>query len=245
MAPPFHRRQSAAGAALWRQAAAQGLRGRALVRPSDSSSPANSTGLTNQGAAGLQGGPEPLEIRCHQAIPFAIGDERTDAGLLLRSIRRAARRQLQPIVAAPGCLVRKEAAPRSIRLTDPEFGRNSLPGPSSPTGGPQKCARECALHPSGRPQAAAPATAASSRPNPNRESPPPKPGGLTDPGPCAVVRRRRSCYNEGAKPGFRLLGAAGALSSDPDNPLARVTLSLGLARDTRVSSPPRRARIEI
>ena len=34
-----------------------------------------------------------------------------------------------------------------------------------------------------------------------------------------------------AKPGFRLLGAAGALSSHHANPLARVALSLGLAHD--------------
>jgi 4-hydroxy-3-polyprenylbenzoate decarboxylase len=37
---------------------------------------------------------------------------------------------------------------------------------------------------------------------------------------------------EGAKPGFRLLGAAGALSSVRANPLARVALSLGLSHDT-------------
>ena len=36
---------------------------------------------------------------------------------------------------------------------------------------------------------------------------------------------------EGAEPGFRLLGAAGALSSDPRYPLARVALSLGLSHD--------------
>src|ERR1700739_3084437 len=36
---------------------------------------------------------------------------------------------------------------------------------------------------------------------------------------------------EGAKPGFRLLGAPGALSSDPRHPLARVALSLGLSHD--------------
>jgi len=36
---------------------------------------------------------------------------------------------------------------------------------------------------------------------------------------------------EGAKPGFRLLGAAGALSSDRRHPLARVALSLGLLHD--------------
>jgi UbiD family decarboxylase len=36
---------------------------------------------------------------------------------------------------------------------------------------------------------------------------------------------------EGAKPGFRLLGAAGALSSDRRHPLARVALSLGLSYD--------------
>jgi UbiD family decarboxylase len=36
---------------------------------------------------------------------------------------------------------------------------------------------------------------------------------------------------EGAKPGFRLLGAPGALSSDRRHPLARVALSLGLSRD--------------
>src|SRR5690242_4096336 len=36
---------------------------------------------------------------------------------------------------------------------------------------------------------------------------------------------------EGAKPGFRLLGAPGALSSDPRYPLARVALSLGLSHD--------------
>src|ERR1700745_1135776 len=36
---------------------------------------------------------------------------------------------------------------------------------------------------------------------------------------------------EGAAPGFRLLGAAGALSSDRRYPLARVALSLGLAHD--------------
>ncbi|CAE6816760.1 UbiD-like decarboxylase [Paraburkholderia aspalathi] len=36
---------------------------------------------------------------------------------------------------------------------------------------------------------------------------------------------------EGASPGFRLLGAAGALSSIPDHPLARVALSLGLPHD--------------
>src|SRR6201992_2336516 len=36
---------------------------------------------------------------------------------------------------------------------------------------------------------------------------------------------------EGANPGFRLLGAPGALSSDPRHPLARVALSLGLSHD--------------
>ena len=36
---------------------------------------------------------------------------------------------------------------------------------------------------------------------------------------------------EGAAPGFRLLGAAGALSSDRRHPLARVALSLGLSHD--------------
>ena len=36
---------------------------------------------------------------------------------------------------------------------------------------------------------------------------------------------------EGAQPGFRLLGAPGALSSDPRYPLARVALSLGLSHD--------------
>jgi 3-polyprenyl-4-hydroxybenzoate decarboxylase len=36
---------------------------------------------------------------------------------------------------------------------------------------------------------------------------------------------------EGATPGFRLLGAPGALSSDPRHPLARVALSLGLSHD--------------
>ena len=36
---------------------------------------------------------------------------------------------------------------------------------------------------------------------------------------------------EGAKPGFRLLGAAGALSSNRRHPLARVALSLGLSYD--------------
>jgi len=36
---------------------------------------------------------------------------------------------------------------------------------------------------------------------------------------------------EGVEPGFRLLGAAGALSSDPRHPLARVALSLGLSQD--------------
>jgi UbiD family decarboxylase len=36
---------------------------------------------------------------------------------------------------------------------------------------------------------------------------------------------------EGAKPGFRLFGAAGALSSDRRHPLARVALSLGLPYD--------------
>ncbi len=36
---------------------------------------------------------------------------------------------------------------------------------------------------------------------------------------------------EEAAPGFRMLGAAGALSSDRDHPLARVALSLGLAHD--------------
>ena len=42
----------------------------------------------------------------------------------------------------------------------------------------------------------------------------------------AVVRQRR-----GVEPGFRLLGAAGALSSDRRHPLARVALSLGLSHD--------------
>ena len=36
---------------------------------------------------------------------------------------------------------------------------------------------------------------------------------------------------EGAKPGFRMLGATGALSSDPIHPLARIALSLGLSHD--------------
>jgi 4-hydroxy-3-polyprenylbenzoate decarboxylase len=36
---------------------------------------------------------------------------------------------------------------------------------------------------------------------------------------------------EGVKPGFRLLGAPGALSSDPRHRLARVALSLGLSHD--------------
>src|SRR5271169_7196777 len=36
---------------------------------------------------------------------------------------------------------------------------------------------------------------------------------------------------EGAQPGFRLLGAPGALSSDHRYPLARVALSLGLSHD--------------
>jgi UbiD family decarboxylase len=36
---------------------------------------------------------------------------------------------------------------------------------------------------------------------------------------------------QGVKPGFRLFGAAGAISSDAHNPLARVALSLGFAHD--------------
>ena len=36
---------------------------------------------------------------------------------------------------------------------------------------------------------------------------------------------------EGAPPGFRMLGAAGALSSDANHPLARVAISLGLPHD--------------
>ena len=36
---------------------------------------------------------------------------------------------------------------------------------------------------------------------------------------------------EGVQPGFRLLGAPGALSSDPRHRLARVALSLGLSHD--------------
>src|SRR5882757_5033840 len=38
----------------------------------------------------------------------------------------------------------------------------------------------------------------------------------------------------GTGPGFRLLGAPGALSSDPRYPLARVALSLGLPHDVTV-----------
>jgi UbiD family decarboxylase len=38
---------------------------------------------------------------------------------------------------------------------------------------------------------------------------------------------------EGAKPGFRLLGAAGALSSNRHHPLARVALSLGLSYNVK------------
>ncbi|HEY1441305.1 MAG TPA: UbiD family decarboxylase [Mycobacterium sp.] len=46
-------------------------------------------------------------------------------------------------------------------------------------------------------------------------------------------RRRAPLFDtiEGVAPGFRMLGAAGALSSDPDHRLARVALSLGLAPD--------------
>jgi 4-hydroxy-3-polyprenylbenzoate decarboxylase len=36
---------------------------------------------------------------------------------------------------------------------------------------------------------------------------------------------------KGARPGFRLVGAPGALSSDPRYPMARVALSLGLSHD--------------
>src|SRR5580693_7789635 len=36
---------------------------------------------------------------------------------------------------------------------------------------------------------------------------------------------------EGAKPGFRMVGAAGSLCSDRNHPLARVALSLGLSHD--------------
>jgi UbiD family decarboxylase len=47
-------------------------------------------------------------------------------------------------------------------------------------------------------------------------------------------RRRAPMFNnvEGVKPGFRIAGALGALSSDDRNPLARVSLSLGLPHDT-------------
>ena len=55
---------------------------------------------------------------------------------------------------------------------------------------------------------------------------------------------------EGAAPGFRLVGAAGALSSDRRHPLARVALSLGLSHDVtprklveHVASAHRRAPI--
>ena len=46
-------------------------------------------------------------------------------------------------------------------------------------------------------------------------------------------RRPAPLFNnvEGVAPGFRMLGAAGALSSDADHPLARVALSLGLKHD--------------
>src|ERR1700730_5545973 len=36
---------------------------------------------------------------------------------------------------------------------------------------------------------------------------------------------------EGVRAGFRMLGGAGALSSDPSHPLARIALSLGLSHD--------------
>src|SRR5260221_8820759 len=47
-------------------------------------------------------------------------------------------------------------------------------------------------------------------------------------------RRPAPLFNnvEGTKPGFRLAGALGALSSDSRHPLARVALSLGLSHDT-------------
>jgi UbiD family decarboxylase len=47
-------------------------------------------------------------------------------------------------------------------------------------------------------------------------------------------RRPAPFFNkvEGVRPGFRLFGAAGALSSGRNNPLARVALSLGLPHDT-------------
>jgi UbiD family decarboxylase len=47
-------------------------------------------------------------------------------------------------------------------------------------------------------------------------------------------RRRAPLFNnvEGVRPGFRIAGALGALSSDDRNPLARVSLSLGLPHNT-------------
>jgi UbiD family decarboxylase len=47
-------------------------------------------------------------------------------------------------------------------------------------------------------------------------------------------RRPAPLFNnvEGTQPGFRMVGALGALSSDSRSPLARVALSLGLSHDT-------------
>src|SRR5215475_3972178 len=50
-----------------------------------------------QGAPVLQGGPGPLEVRCHQKIPIdPIGDERAEGGSFLRRIRCVSRDQVQP-----------------------------------------------------------------------------------------------------------------------------------------------------
>ena len=46
---------------------------------------------------------------------------------------------------------------------------------------------------------------------------------------------------EGVEPGFRLLGAAGALSSDPRHPLARVALSLTMPPEVIVERDVSRA----
>jgi hypothetical protein len=119
----------------------------------------------------LQGGPGPLEARCHQKIPSdPIGDERAEGGSLLRRICRVARLQPQPdrrgrqdiwsakrpFRGPPGPRVRNwsKLASRSVvadqraRRNVPENVLSIIPAP---------------------PQAAPPAIAASSRAN--RRSP--------------------------------------------------------------------------
>ncbi len=95
-----------------------------------------------QGAAGSQGGPGPLKVRCHQSSPFGpIGDERAEGGSFFRRIRRVARRQLQldcrsrheiwlanrPLRGPPDPWIRSPPASSRSVVADEQRSRRNVP----------------------------------------------------------------------------------------------------------------------